>query len=427
MKEPVEEFTLEIGEGLNVSPGSARAAGAAPRRRRSSPWPWVAAALALAVSGVAISPGGERPDPRPPQTAWTHPSTPGRAPGAWTLEGAPVVASSTGVAAFEPTTGAELWSVPLDDPACTAAAEQLTCVHGQGEGAMMATISASGTLHEEPLPGADIAMAYDGDLLVGGLEPERPWLGRFTAEQPRREIWRVRAERPSDAMRWQGMTLSQGVATVHSGRDADGWARFGMAAEVETGEMTTAIVLAPGGSSGFGAGPPLGADPDMLLPLAGPGLDVPGRPEAVVNRRGVFTEADGDPLLEVNGFSLAAYGDDIVAFTADPGAPPEHREVRIERLDVRTGESLWAIPLDLVATCPCARSADTLVLTDLVEREDPPEFTSPVRVRALLGVDPEAGLLRWRLPVTGPPDAFTADVGRLYVLAEGTLTAYATR
>ena len=447
-KGPVEEFTLD-GAG---TPGEESSAGHSvrghgppgpDRRRRStrgwwrSPGPWVAAAVVLVVVGAAVSPQGEPLEPRPPDTAWAAPAEPGRAPGVWVLGDQPVVTTADGVTAFDPSTGDSAWTVPLADPACTATDQALTCVHGEGENAAIATINPTGEATELPFPDADIATQVGEDLIIGGGLTSNPWLGRYTTgEGPPTEVWRYQPEYPVDGPeRWTDATLSQGIATISadSGETVvDGSGQFdsraALAADLETGEPRPAVVRTTRAS---GVSYTVGVEDEwnhVVLPLPGPEPTVPGYPDAVFTGRGAFDEYRGDrileylgsPLLAVDGTIIIAELDTDLLGTLEPGEEVE-LVTQTERVDVRTGEAQWQLNRDQLMSCPCAAGPDTMVLTGS-EITDVDRFTvGPV---ALLGIHPDTGRHEWTLPISTAPDAVAAGADQVYVLTAGTLTAY---
>ncbi|UFU05864.1 hypothetical protein [Ruania halotolerans] len=76
-----------------------------------------------------------------------------------------------GLSAYGPD-GELVWTVTLDDPACTRADDGLTCVHGEGNEASIATITASGEIVADlSFPRADIGHAVDGEVIVAGAGP----------------------------------------------------------------------------------------------------------------------------------------------------------------------------------------------------------------------------------------------------------------
>src|SRR5699024_8233932 len=117
-------------------------------------------------------------------------------------------------------------------------------------------------------------------------------------------------------------------------------------------------------------------------------------------------------------------GEDVLAAGSeswqDETATPDFWLHRVHAL---TGQQRWRSPVENRPSCPCARTADNVVLSaSFFDRE---QFT-PVPV-ALLGVDLRTGQLRWRQPVDAPPDALAASGDQVFLLTGGTLTVYADR
>ena len=393
--------------------------------------------MVLVVVGAAVSPQGEPLEPRPPDAAWTATADPGRATGVWVLGDRPVVAAADGLTALDPVSGEPAWTVPLDDPACTATDQTLTCVHGEGENASIATIDPTGESTDEPFPDADVAAAVDDDLIVAGNTTERPWFGRFTAtdrDSPPEPVWQ---QEHDDAhllgQRWHEATISQGIATVSSGgRDgADdgtgGWEPgVGLAADLETGEPRPTVMRAFGGASISSIAPGTDEWSQVVMPLTGPELAVPGHPEMVVTGRGAFEAYGGDRVAEWLGEPLITAGDDVIIAGLQPGASPtlEELAMRAERLDVRTGESQWTLDRHEIVSCPCTTSSDTVVLAESTYRGTEQFHSTPL---GLLGIDLDTGRHRWTLPISTAPDAIAAGANQVYVLTDGTLTAYEDR
>lgn len=395
------------------------------------------------MAGAAVSPQGEPFEPRPPSTAWSAATDPpGRAPGLWVLADRPVVAAADGLTAFDPSTGDVAWTVPLEDPACTVTDQVLTCVHGEGESASIATIDAAGDVTEQPFPDADVAVSAGDDLIVaGGTAGESPWFGRFTisgASAPE-SVWQYSDEFFSGPRtRWHDATISQGIVTIASEAgeavvDSEGQfdARTGLAADLETGEPRPAVIRTARGS-GVSFVSDVGDEwGRVVLPVPGPEPAVPGYPDAVFTGRGTFDQHGGDRILEYVGEPVGAFDDDVVIVgphpdhptTLEPGEEVE-LATRTERLDVRTGEAQWQLDRDQLVGCPCASSSDTMVLTGSVIT-DVDRFT--VSPATLLGIDPGTGRHHWSLPISTPPDAIAAGSEHIYVLTGSTLTAYDDR
>ena len=440
-----EEFALngeDFADGeSSAGHGSTRDEPARPdgRRRRSPGWRhrpgfWAGLAVVLVVVGAAVSPQGEPLEPRPPEVAWSASAEPGRAPGVWVLGERPVVAAADGLTAFDPTTGEPTWSLPLDDPACTATDQALTCVHGEGENASIATIDPAGEATELTFPGADIAAPAGEDLIVGGggLDGE-PWLGRYTVtgSTPPAEVWRYQPEYPIDrAERWTGATVSQGVATVFTNdATSSGGPALDLAAEVETGESRPAVVLLLGGFAVSNVGRTSAEWQQQAPPLAGPGPEVPGHPDLVFTVDGARDGRGGEVVLSYTGLPLLALGTDLIYSGTPPGTRAEltardEIAVQLERVDVLTGESLWRLEHPSYLTCPCALSSDTLAL--VAATSDPGQSFTTIP-QAVLGIDPATGRHHWTLPISTAPDGIAADPEQVHLLTDGTLTAYADR
>ncbi|SED54999.1 hypothetical protein SAMN04488554_0130 [Ruania alba] len=359
---------------------------------------------------------------------WNADVQPGRAPDVWAMGGQVVISEVDGVTAFD-AAGARSWTVPLDDPACTESGGELTCVYGEGAEAAIATLTTEGEISaDRPFPGADVAHAIDDDLIVGGTaSPDGLlWLGRYPADDRDGPLWQVDLEYPVDTGRWQGMTLSQGVATAFSGTDPHGWVSTAIAADAETGVQRHAVVRTAGGTSGFGGGDEVDERfQPMILPMTGPELTVPGYPDAVIAGSEIYTAAGGEPLLEMHGQPLATLGEDLIATIVDPNRwTPERPITRVERIEVRTGDPQWALPRESHVGCPCIVHEGLFVAIDTrLDRDaDPP--SSPLVPQALLGIDLDTGAHRWTLPIAAVPDGLAAGSDQVYVLSDGTLTAY---
>lgn len=443
---PTEEFAL----GEPQSPGTATAGGpeagpAGPSRRRSSPgWRhspglWVTLAVLLVVVGAAVSPQGEPLEPRPPEEAWTASGDlPGRAPDVWVLSDRPVVAAADGLTAFDPSTGEVAWTAPIDDPACTVTDQVLTCVHGEGESAGIATIAPDGTVTEQPFPGADVAVSAGDDLIVaGGTASNHPWLGRFTGtgSAESEAVWRYEPEH-TDAFdqRWDSAIVSQGIVTVSASAGASDRARHagsGLAADLETGVPRPAVVRSQGGTGVSYTAETAEQWNQVVQPLPGPEAAVPGYPDAVFTGRGAFDTYGGDrildyqdePLLAVEGGVIIVGLDPDLRATLEPGEEVE-LATRTERLDVRSGETRWQLDRDQLVGCPCASSGDSIILTASVIRDADLYTAGPV---ALLGIDPGTGRHHWALPISTAPDAIAAGSDHGYVLTGSTLAAYFDR
>src|SRR5699024_1934527 len=128
-KEPVHEFDLGASGPADATWSTGPedrdgSSGPDSRRRsspgwRTSPWPVVLLAVLLVIAGAALSPQGGPRHARPPATLWTAQVDTGRSPGLWLLGGHLVLAAAGGLQAVDPSTGEQMWQVPLDDPACT--------------------------------------------------------------------------------------------------------------------------------------------------------------------------------------------------------------------------------------------------------------------------------------------------------------------
>ena len=438
-----EEFALD-GEDFQDGESSAGhgpsgqgPAGPEGRRRRSPGWRhrpglWAGLAVVLVVAGAAVSPQGEPLEPRPPETAWSASAEPGRAPGVWVLGDRPVVATADGLTAFDPATGEPAWTVDMADPACTATDQALTCVHGDGETASIATVTPDGEASELPFPGADVATMADGDLIVGGGHDGNPWLGRYTTgADPPTEVWRYQPEYPIDrAERWTGATVSQGIATVftHTTTTSGGPA-LDLAAAVETGEGRPAVVQRLGGIAVSNVGRTSAEWHQQAPPIAGPGPEVPGHPNIVFTMSGARSRPGGEILLSYTGLPLLALGDDLIYSGTPPGRPaaltaPGQVAVRLERVDVLSGESLWQLDRNSYLTCPCAASPDTLALVAATFEPDESFTTIP---QAVLGLDLDTGRHHWSLPLSTAPDGIAVGSEQVYLLTGGSLTAYGDR
>ncbi|WP_159623239.1 hypothetical protein [Ruania rhizosphaerae] len=422
-----DEFVLE---------GSAEPAAEVPKasRRRQvpriggSPWPWVAMATALIAAAVMVSPG-QRPDPDPPAMAWTVRISEGRAPQVWVVESQALVTTATGVTALDVTTGDRMWSVPLEDPACTEIDNQLTCVHGAGEDAAIATMTTGGDIVADRLfPGADVAHQLGDDLLVGGQDPEQDgrWLGRYGNNEGWPGRWLLDSGDLGDNDRWQTIMLSQGVVTISDRVVDENFDGDAMAADLDTGAAQPAVQRRVGGYSVSGIGP--GGQTEFVMPLDSGDVRVPGHPDAVVGRSGVYTGAGGEELLELAGLPVVALGDDVIASVVDQSRwRPGRFATTIERVDVPTGESRWRLPRSAMASCPCALSEDSLVLTQASRGEQVEAYGPVPVVDTLLNVDPETGEHRWALPISSIPEALATQGNQTVVLIDGDLTAYTDR
>lgn len=430
-----EEFTLDE----SAAPGATALPRATGGRRSMRAWrrypgPWVALAALLVIVGTAASPLGERPEPRPPQTAWSNSAfTPGRAPGVWLLQDRPVVAAADGLTALDPVTGEPVWTLALDDPACTAADHQLTCVHGEGESAGIVTVGADGAATERPFPGADVAATIGTDLVVGGGLDVYPWIGRFTLtdENVPEQMWRYQPLYPLDrAERWTGVTISQGTATVFTtAATSSGAPALDLAAELETGEGRSAVVQRLGGIAVSNVGRTSAEWHQQAPPMAGAAPEVPGHPDIVFTMSGARDRGTGEVVLAYTGLPLLALGDDLIYSGTPPGRPaaltaPDQIAVRLERVDVLTGESRWQLERNSYLACPCAVSGETLAL---VAATFAPGDAFTAVPHAVLGVDPETGRHHWSLPISTAPDGIAAGPGHVYLFTGGTLTAYSDR
>ena len=439
-----EEFALDgVGpadSAGSVGHGSSGSGPSGPERPRRnsrgcwrSPGPWVAAAVVLVVVGAAVSPQGEPLEPRPPDPAWSAPADPGRAPGVWVLADQPVVTTAEGVTAYDPSTGDPAWTLDLDDPACTATEAALTCVHGEGENAAIATIDPTGEATELPFPDADIAVTADEDLIIGGGLTSNPWLGRYTTtgEGPPTEVWRYQPEYPIDrAERWTGATVSQGIATIFTQHTtASGGPALDLAAEVASGESRPAVVQRLGGFAVSNVGRTSAEWQQQAPPLAGTEPEIPGHPDLVFTMTGARDPSGGELVLSYTGLPLLTLGDDLVYSATSPGTRveltgPDEISVRLERVDVLTGQSQWQFDRDNYLTCPCATHVDTLAL---VAASFEPDDTFTAVPQSVLGIDPDTGRHHWTLPISTTPDGIAAGPDQIYVLTAGTLTAYTDR
>ncbi|UFU02539.1 hypothetical protein LQF12_13730 [Ruania suaedae] len=422
-----DEFTLD-GEGPpgTAAPGEPRRRG--PARTAGSPWPWVAAAMALLAAGVVVSPGGERPAAGPPPAAWTREVPAGRAPSVWVSGERTLVASATSVSGLEAATGEDLWSVPLDDPACTEQAGQLTCVHGEGEDAVIATVTAEGDVSERPFPGASVAHAAGDALLVAGLtESGVPFVDRYE-EGVAQRTWRTALDQPFGEHPFGRATVSQGVATFY--RTLSDPYPF-LAVEVATGEQQPTVILTPRGRM-VGMNDGVESGDLQIVPVPGPGLDLPDHPDAVVTTSGVTTPGGEMEYASVSGTIVAALGQDVLEWgfappdaPYDPASPPTGLPGTLARVDVFGRGRSWSTPTDGILGCPCAVSENTaaLLTSRWVQDSDQPDLEP----YAIHGFDLGDGSTRWSIPLTTAPDGVAAGPDHLYVLSEGTLTAYVDR
>ncbi|UFU05866.1 hypothetical protein [Ruania halotolerans] len=424
----VEEFTIGGVQPADSEPPTD------PRRRPSrhagrSPWLWVAAAVALIASGVVVSPGGQRP---PPATAWTAEVPEGRAPEAWVLGDRIIATSAVDVVAFDAATGEALWAVPLDDPACTEAGGEFTCVHGEGEDAAIATITADGQRTDRALPFANVALTVGDALLVAGATPSgAPWVDRYGAGEQER-TWRTALEFPLDDERWGRGILSQGVATFFTPMGDP--LSFGaiLAVDAETGDQRPVVLPTPRGNLvGMNAG--VEDDHHRLLPTAGPGLDLAEHPDAIITTTGVLAGPDGELLYDSTGDAiLASLGPDILEWVIEPMDPswepsslPEEFPGSLRRVDVSTSDVAWRTPTESILGCPCTVGESTAAFLTSTWSGDDGGF-EPV-AEAILGFDLDTGRRKWSIPLSAIPDALTAGTDHVYILSGGTLTAFADR
>ncbi|QOR70104.1 hypothetical protein IM660_15950 [Ruania alkalisoli] len=404
-----------------------------PRRRRArssvgSPWLWGTTAVALIAAGIATSPGGERPEPRPPATAWTVQITEGRAPQVWAIENQALVTTVTGVTAFDAATGDEVWSVPLADPACTEADGELTCVHGEGEDATIATITAAGEVTEQAFPFAAVAVSVGDALLVAGGTPSgEPWVERYDAGETER-TWRAGYDHPVGEDRWARAILSQGVATFYTPMtDPETFVPM-MAVDASTGELRPVVIPTPRGYL-VGMNADVERNLDQLVPAAGPGLDLPDHPDAVLTTEGVLTSPEGDTVYASGGSTVVAVlRTDLLEWAFippeepwEPSTLPEELPGVVRRVDITTGETSWSTPTESLVGCPCTINNTTAVLVSSNWSQGEGQFG----VESIHGFDLDTGNAEWSIPLAVAPEAIASDDRHIYVLSDGTVTAYA--
>ncbi|HLS64464.1 MAG TPA: PQQ-binding-like beta-propeller repeat protein [Ruania sp.] len=438
-KEPVHEFTLGASSPADATrsngpagPESRDGSSSPDRRRRSSPgwrtspWPVVILAVLLVVAGAAVSPQGGPQHARPPAALWTAQVDTGRSPGLWVLGGHAVVAEADSLRAVDPSTGEQMWQLPLDDPACAAAESSLTCVAGQGEDAVVVDVDASGGTTEHEFPDADVAARIGTDLLVaGGTTEEQPWLVRIPggADEP---TWRHQPELPGTGTRFTGITISQGVVTVRTApepREDRPTLPLAFAADAASGDTRPAVVRVMGVTIFHGPGDEQDDAPEVL-PLPGEDLVVDGYPQAGFTANGLVDLPTQTLLHEHRALALYSLGEDVLAAGSEPwqGETPTP-DVWLQRVHALTGQQRWRLSVENRPSCPCTRTEDNVVL--FASSFDREQFT-PVPA-ALLGVDLRTGQLRWRQPIDAPPDALAAADDQVFLLTGGTLTAYADR
>ncbi|WP_159623237.1 PQQ-binding-like beta-propeller repeat protein [Ruania rhizosphaerae] len=424
-----DEFALEGGESVeSATRDASRRRGV--RGPGGSPWLWVTAAVALIAAGVAVSPGGERPAPRPPATAWTVQITEGRAPQVWAIEDQALVTTAAGVTAFDAATGDEVWSVPLADPSCTEADGELTCVHGEDQDATIAIVTAHGQTTEHVSPFANVAVAVGDALLVaGGTSSVHPWVDRYDPGETER-TWRARLDYPLGEGRWARAILSQGVATFYTPMtDPETFVPM-MAVDASTGELRPVVIPTPRGYL-VGMNADVERNLDQLLPAAGPGLDLPEHPDAVLTTEGVLTAPEGDAVYSNGGSTVvAALRTDLLEWVFippegpwEPSSPPDNLPGTFRRVDVTTGESIWSTPTESLVGCPCTINDTTAALITSNWSEAEAQFG----VESIHGFDLDTGDAEWSIPLSRAPEAIASDDRHFYVLIDGAVTAYADR
>ena len=437
-KEPVHEFDLGASSPADPARSNGPAgpegrdgsSGPDSRRRsspgwRTSPWPVVTLAVLLVIGGAAISPQGGPRHARPPATLWTAQVDTGRSPGLWMLGEHPVVAAAGGLQAVDPSTGEQMWHVPLDDPACTPDGETLVCVADEGQDAAVVIVDASGGTTAHEFPDADVAARNGADLFVAGSTEDRAWLARVPAGGGA-PVWHHQPELPGTGSRFTGITISQGIVTVRTApepRENRPTLPFAFAADADSGDTRPAVVRAMGMTIFHGPGDEQDDAPEVL-PLPGADLVVDGYPQAGFTANGLVDLPTHTLLHEHHALALYSLGEDVLAAGSeswqDETATPDFWLHRVHAL---TGQQRWRLSVENRPSCPCTRTEDNVVLS--ASFSDREQFT-PTAV-ALLGVDLRTGQLRWRQPIDTPPEGLAAAEGQVYLLTGGTLTAYADR
>ncbi len=384
----------------------------------------VALAVLLVVAGAAVSPQGGPRHARPPDTLWSAPVDAGRAPGLWVLGGYLVLAEADGLRALDPDAGEQVWQTPLDDPACTPDGDTLVCVAGTGQDAAVVTVDASGTTTEEPFPHAAVAARIGTDLVVaGGTTEQQPWLVRIPAAggEP---VWRLEPELPFGAgVRFTGITVDQGVVTVRTvPGEADGEVELAFAADAVSGVPRTAVVNYMGVTT-FSS-PDDDPTERPLLPLGGEELEVAGHPHAAFSLAGLVDLETGSVLREGDALPLYSLGADVLGIGMDPwdgqGPLPDFW---LQRAHALSGQQRWRLPTEQRFGCPCTRTEHNVVLTGtMIDRE-----LFRLLPGDLAGVDVRTGQLRWSQPLDSVPHGLAATGDQVFLLAAGTLTAYADR
>src|SRR5699024_7605471 len=363
---------------------------------------------------------------RPPATLWTAQVDTGRSPGLSLRGGHLALATAGRLQAVDPSTGEQMWQVPLDDPACTPDGETLVCVADEGQDAAVVIVDASGGTTEHKFPGADVAARNGTDLFVaGGTAGAEPWLVRIPAAggDP---VWHHQPELPGTGSRFTGITISQGIVTVRTAaepRENRPSLPFAFAADAASGDTRPAVVRAMGMTIFHGPGDEQDDAPEAL-PLPGEDLVVDGYPQAGVTANGLVDLPTHTLRHEHRARALDSLGEDVLAAGSEPWqdetATPD---LWLQRVHALTGQQRWRLPVENRPSCPCARTEDNVVLS--ASFSDREQFI-PVPV-ALLGVDLRTGQLRWRQPIDAPPDALAAAGDQVFLLTGGTLTAYADR
>src|SRR5699024_3857878 len=114
--------------------------------------------------------------------------------------------------------------------------------------ASVVTVDAGGTATQEPFPDADVAARTGTDLFVAGSTEDRAWLARVPAAGGA-PVWHHQPELPGTGTRLTGITISQGVVTVHTApepRENRPTLRLAFAADAASGDTRTAVVRVMG-------------------------------------------------------------------------------------------------------------------------------------------------------------------------------------
>ncbi|UFU05862.1 PQQ-binding-like beta-propeller repeat protein [Ruania halotolerans] len=345
------------------------------RRWRRSPWPWAAVAVVLVAAGALVSPRGERS----PETAWAVDLETGSAAGAWLVDDRIMATTAAGLIALDPADGAEIWTLPLDDPTCTSEGGTLTCVDGEGQDATITTVDKGGIRSTLPMPDAQVATTVGSDLIVAGIADGRHWLGRYDAEGSQR--WKEAVEVVSTDNTWRNIEVQNGVVIAH----ASGSLRVTsgvvvpLALHLDTGEPATMTFPGPGGLSSTGNVSDARSEHREIAPRHHPvwlslaQLNMPEYPDALVTLGAVRANPSGNDVMTFDGAPLAAVGSTV--YTTDVA----HDRTDLLAYDVADGDLLWSAPLPgrTAAICPCAASDQYLLL---VTAEHPIDDALPAHV-----------------------------------------------